>query len=225
MKQRLQFSCLFLGLLLFLYACGKQESIPEFPWPPPQASASMILPPTLLVNTILETTHIRAVDSILSNTLEECGYMEKSYYAVPDGFALVTRLEQIYPDGTPKEEPERWNIEVSPLRSFSLKEYLRALFTANPGYFRVVVFIITPHPFTQTEAIVSRDEAMDWLRAGANRLPDSITRRKYSKEYTITALIYEFEKPEFQEPALKIPGLLTGKDHLEKSGFLDALVQ
>ena len=107
-----------------------------------------------------------------------------------------------------------------------MSEYVRALFTANPGYFRVVVFIVAAHPFSQTKAVVKRDEAADWLRAGLNRLPDLISTREYSSEtYTVTALIYEFEKPEFRDAALNIPGLLTGKDHLEKSGFLKAIEQ
>lgn len=37
----------------------------------------------------------------LAGALEKVGYSERSYFSVPGGFALATKLEQIYPDGRP----------------------------------------------------------------------------------------------------------------------------
>ena len=75
------------------------------------------------------------VDSILSNVLHGNGYVEQSYYAVPDGFALVTKLDQINTDGTSKALSDRWSIAPAnvSLSYFSLRSYLPALFTAAPG--------------------------------------------------------------------------------------------
>ena len=190
---------------------------PEFPWPPPEASASVEIT-ELVKESRGKITKLGDVDNKLRRAFEASGYVEKSYFAVPDGFALVTRLEQINPDGTPKD-PGRWSLEREPLRNFSLREYLRALFFADPGLFRVVVFIVTPHPFSQSDKVIERDEAIDWLRVGLNRLPSSVASQEYTDEFRATALIYQFENPETREPRLS-PSHLTGRDHLVGSGFL-----
>jgi len=160
----------------------------------------------------------------LQGALLSCGYFEKSYYSVPDGFAMATRLEQINRDGTSKEPPDRWAVEIQRLRKFSLKAYLVALFTANPGYYRIIVFIVTPTPFYQARRMVSRQEAMDWLGSGLNELPHSIGQLEYSEEYKCTALIYEYEQPNPGEPGeLKIPSNLQGRTHLVKANLWQAL--
>ena len=87
---------------------------------------------------------------------------------------MVTRLEQYEEDGTSKVPPDRWSVDVLPLRTFSLSDYIRALFQANPGYYRIIIFVVTPVPFVESSATVSRDEAMEWLRTGLNKLPASL---------------------------------------------------
>jgi hypothetical protein len=169
-------------------------------------------------------THLYDVERRINVALEACGYFQKTYYAVPGGFAIVTQLEQIFPDGTPKDIPDRWAPEVPPLRRFSLSEYLRALFKANVGQYRIIVFIITPYPFIQADVTVNPDEARDWLHGGLNILPRSIGNREYSENYICTALIYEFEQAEpGKEAVIRIPSRLTGKDHLEKARLWIAL--
>jgi hypothetical protein len=118
------------------------KQFPEFPWPPPKASTFTTLSDEYFRKSDEEIVLLRDVDNQLSKALEDAGYAEKSYYAVPDGFALASRLEQINPDGTPKPELERWTIKHRPLTKFSLSSYIRALFTSQPGYFRVIVFVI-----------------------------------------------------------------------------------
>jgi len=197
--------------------------IPQFPWPPPKASASTNIPQEFLRKTEDAEITLAEVDLKLTSALEKCGYYEKSYFGVHDGFALVTRLEQINPDGTSIDPPDRWSIKVKS-GNFSLSEYIKALFTANPGHFRIIVFICTPHPFSQTEASVSRDEATIWLASGLNKLPKTIGVLKYSKDYSSTALIYEFEKPSYNENAkTKLPSDLSGRIHLEKAKIWKAL--
>ena len=69
----------------------------------------------------------------LEGALSGVGYGERSYYTVPGGFALATRLEQITPDGTPKPDPQRWSTALPEQPVFSLGDYLRALFAALPA--------------------------------------------------------------------------------------------
>ena len=207
--------------------------IPEF-LPAPPASATIVLPSPFFeieVKADDKNIYLKDIDQVLNNSLVAAGYFEKSYFAVPDGFAIVTRLEQINFDGTPKQGSKRWATEVLPLRYFSsfeeyIEEYLVALFTANPGYYRIIVFIVTPHPFSQTAPEINRDEAEAWLTEGVNKLPKSIGQQVYSSDYTTTALIYEFEQPSgFEQDKINtvVPGRLDGKSHLLKAGLWNAL--
>jgi len=172
-------------------------------------------------------TSLRDVERRISEVLQENGYFESSYYAVPDGFALVTSIEQINDDGTPKEGLQRWSLKVPPLSEFSLSAYLRALFRAPPGYYRVIVFIVTPHPIVQSEAKVTPKEAGDWLKKGADRLPGAIGALDFSREgYACTALVYEFSRrTESDEPAILDPGNIPGRIHLVKAGLWEALTR
>jgi hypothetical protein len=164
------------------------------------------------------------VDAALVCALGKAGYYDASYYSVPGGFALVTRLEQINSDGTPKPPPARWEIESKPLAEFSLANYIHALFTARSGFYRLVVFIVTPHPFAQSPIVVDRDEALSWLRLGGNVLPSELAMRSYNDKFSCTALIYEFKKTDVMpKAALLLPGRLPARSHIEKSGIGAAL--
>lgn len=203
--------------LVVLSGCSRAEPFPEFPWPPPQASGIEVLPRDLL--NVAAVTSLGDVNRRITAALDRNGYYESSYLAVPDGFALVTRLEQIESDGTPKMEPERWSIEAA-TGSFTLAEYLRRLFLGTPGYYRVIVFVVTPHPFSQSAARLTPEQANSWLVGGFNRLPDEVASLSYTDAFASTALIYEFARPTANdEPSLTYPGALTGRVHLERSGI------
>ncbi len=199
------------------------EDYPKFPWPPPKASASVKITDEVLSSSIEKVVYLGDIDKIINKALKASEYWEMSYYAVPDGFALVTRLEQINSDGTPKEEQDRWSMQVPPMRKFTLMNYLKALFTANPGHFRILVFIVTPKPFSKSDETVDRKEAMDWLERGLNKLPQPIASKLYTNQCEITVLIYEFEQPESGETILKQPSHLSGRKHIEQSGLISAL--
>jgi hypothetical protein len=204
-------------------AAGPEETqIPQFPFPPPMASAFDTIPRELLV---AHKTHskLKDVDVALSSAFARCGYGEKSFYAVPDGFAMASRLEQINADGS--FGANRWSLATAPIRSFSIESYLGALFRVRAGHFRVVVFVVTNHPFEQTDAKVTSDQAKSWVKKGLNQLPKKIGDRDYSDDYTCTAEIYEFETLGGGEAKFVEPSEITGRTHLEKSGILGALAR
>lgn len=122
--------------------------IPSFPWPPPAASADEVIPRATLEQGAIPKS-LGDVEARLASALRANGYVERSYYAVPDGFALVTRLEQIGSDGTSKPPPGRWSLSSRSASDFTLSDYVRALFTADPGYYRVIVFRFHRHPGKQ----------------------------------------------------------------------------
>ena len=84
------------------------------------------------------------VDKAISGALEENGYIEKSYFGVPDGFAMVTRLEKMLPDGRSATIPSRWSVDTSAFaRSASANTC--ALCSRRTRAYRVIVFIVTPY--------------------------------------------------------------------------------
>ena len=207
------------GGKLELVTKSPESDIPNFPWPPPKASAFDIIPPKLLTKENKDgKTTLKDIGTKLSNALSDTGYTEITWYEVPNGFALVTHLEQIDFNGKPK--PNRWAKEFSIV---SLKDYFSVFLKGNRGLYRIIVIIVTTYPIFQDERIVSRQEAEDWLHKGAiNIIPNS--ELEYTNNHSCVALIYEFENTELeQEIKAKIENNLTGKMHLEGSGILTAL--
>lgn len=80
---------------------------PVFPWPPPQASATEVIPRELL-EAEGNPTLLKEIDRKITEALERNGYYESSYYAIPGGFALATKMEQIESDGKSMQGSQRW---------------------------------------------------------------------------------------------------------------------
>jgi hypothetical protein len=197
--------------------------IPTFPWPPPQPTTQMVLEATLLA---AGATTLGGVADRLTTVLGNLGYSEHGFYAVPGGFALATRLEQIEFDGTPKPEPLRWSSALPPRELFSLSDFVRALFTAPEGHYRVIVFVVNDQAFAASGETVSGEEALAWIGAGLNRLPDSIADRPFTERHAGTAMIYQFHRVGHeQEPIANPDGAETAARQLERSGILTALGQ
>ena len=206
-----------------VYSFDSSEEAPSFPWPPPTASASAVLPRDMVSGGRAELRLIDVAER-LERAFDAAGYVERSYYAAPGGFALVSRLEQVAADGTPKDGASRWSVRIQPRPIFSLASYLQALLTSNPGRYRIVVFIVSSTPFSQSDARVSLDTARDWLPGGLNRLPPSIGILELTPEFSATALIYEFEQRSSDaDVAFVDPSSLPGKSHLEKARLWQAL--
>jgi hypothetical protein len=199
-------------------------SAPPFPWPPPAASARTVLPP-LFLQYSSPTRTLGDIDALLSSALDATGYGEKGYYSVPGGFALATRLEQISSDGRSIPPPDRFSPSAVVPKFWSI-DYLKALFTAASGHFRVIVFVVTDQAFTEGPTPPSQDTAQNWPNGGTNILPPAIASAKQSKYVAVTALIYEFESANdvgSRQLKLLIPGGLDATIHLRMSGLWSAL--
>ena len=197
------------------YSDASTGGVPAFLWPPPQASTDCVLPQEMLSG----VTTLGAADAKLTYALATCGYAEKSYFTVPGGFALVTRMEQFNDDGTCKPDNDRWNVSLKP-SSFDLSDYFRALFWGRKGKYRIIVFIVTDQVFTEAETGASPATARQWLRTGAKYLPPSIAGQPFSVGHRCTALVYEFElKETLTEPRFISPATKPGLEHIQKSGI------
>jgi hypothetical protein len=195
-----------------------QSALPHFPWPPPAASASYVLPRSLLNS---QATVGEETDAIIA-ALERNGYVERSFYGTPaPGVALITRLERINDDGSPASGSVRWPAGQYQSDPANLAQFLRGLFYADPGRYRVIVFIIQGQPFTQDpDKTFSGKQAEELLPSGANVLPPEVAQRPVA-ESNCTALIYEFAND--GTAMRKVESHLTGRQHLEKAGLLAAL--
>lgn len=199
--------------------------LPEFPWPPPASSARAQVPIHMLRTKDDLPATLGDIAEALTDALEDAGYAEYSFLHVPRGFALVTRLEQTRADGSPLEGSQRWVREVQLLKDFSLQGYIRALFSAPIGYYRVIAFVATPHSLLQdAERLVNEEEAMLWLWEGGSSLPDEI--RDLPADVAVTALIYEFERPgRTAAPLFRRPGRIPARAHLENARIWAALIR
>jgi hypothetical protein len=199
-------------------------AIPAFPWPPPAASAEHQIRNAWVSKG--KETKLSDVAEKLEAALEDANYETWRYSSVPRGFALVTQIEQIKPDGTPRSGKERFRTDLPSLSDMTFVEFMKALAKAPPGYYRVIVFIVTDTPFSRADKRPSEDEARHWLDVGLNQLPKSMGVLNYEEDYRTTALIYEFKKPSKKDPATFVPkSLESGKTHLEKARIWDALTR
>jgi len=223
----------FLRLMLAAYVAGcgtisvrgpmdklPESAMPSFPWPPPRYSAFSPVPSAFVAPT--PRASLREVAGRLERAFDVAGYSERSFYWIPGGFALVSRIEQIRADASPMV-PGRWAVSTTP-QPHSFNDYIKALFSAPPGYYRVIVFVVTDQSFAAANREPTRDEAADWLSSGAIRLPSELAAKPYTSEHYTAALIYEFERKRDDPQAMvKTPSDFLGRAHLEKAGLWSAL--
>jgi hypothetical protein len=192
--------------------------VPDFPWPPPKASASYVLPNDLLKKR--ET--VGDVSNQIITALEADGYVERSFFLTPaGGVALVTHIEKINDDGSPSNGTDRWpTFQGDYYGAHGLIRFLEGLFYIDPGHYRVIVFILQDLPFSQSSREIVADEARAWLATGANVLPRNLAAMPFGDGYC-TVLIYEFASD--GSAVRLVESSLTGKEHLERSGILALL--
>jgi hypothetical protein len=194
-------------------------SVPDLPWPPPEASATIVLPGS----TFQSSKNYGEIEASLNQALSHTGYVERSYYNVPGGFAVVTRMERIYDDGRPDPAPERWQVNAAYMHPLSLNDYVHALFSARVGYYRVLVFVVTDQPFRSGPATMTASAAQSLLVSGANVPAADVMKQPVPPNYACTALIYEFRKQEQKQPEFVVPGHLDARTHLMQAGLWLAL--
>lgn len=199
-------------------SAGTPGQLPEFPWPPPSASASYVLADKLFAS----YRTVGDVAAAILAALEQNGYVERSFFRTPQkGVALVTRLERIDDDGSPSAEPGRWPAAAQPHESTrSLLDFLHGLFFVDPGHYRVIVFVLQDLPFSQSADTIAATQAQAWLVSGANILPPVIAAIPFGGGH-VTVLIYEFASDGTKVQV--VTSQLTGKQHLEKAGVLAIL--
>jgi len=189
-------------------------------YPPPIASA--VVPDIPLISRT--SSKMSDIDLMLTKALYSCGYRELKYYTIPKGFAIVTGIEQIDNEGRPLPEPDRWSSQTKFIDKFSLTEYVKALFKADKGYFRIIVFIVTSDNISFSDNKITKNTARSWFNSGNFRLSKRLKSAVYTRKHTLNAFIYEFEVNENNnEPVLSLPSPNRGEKHLKQTNIWQAL--
>lgn len=195
-------------------------NIPTFKFPPDKASAE-----AKLDRHFTRCKTLYDADALLRKALDANSYYSRKYFCVPGGFALVTRMEQFEErTGASKREDLRWKTKPVRDEEFSVTGYLRSLFTTQPGYFRVFVFIVTAEAFNTANTVPSKGVCGGWLDEGLNKLPKPIGDIKFVQNDTnVTTLIYEFKvKDTNSAGTLSTPSNLEGMQHLRGSKIINS---
>jgi len=235
------------SLLLFVMlaaACGeprkhsaplpKSSEKPPVPLPTPA-----ILPiPQLPKLPDWTLTYTLPKDLVITNYREELGLIydrlhealarariansHSSVYAIGfDGFAIVTHCEYIDDHGIPLDP--RWS--VRPVQKFpkTFGEFWRALVTASPGRYRVMVIVVTSHELQSLKAgsqVATPEDLSSLERGGEDRLPDVMRRVAGTPDRRCVAIIYEFyRESSSDEPKSVNHSNIDGPDHLASAGL------
>ena len=190
-------------------------ALPVLPWPPPRWTGRVAfgvdVPGDLLgrPDHRLDVVHRRLVRALRKVDAS----FDTGLFGVPGGFAVVARMEQTNEDGRPLAGADRWrDIRPGPA---TFAEFATRLFLAPPGFYRVVVFLVTDQPNFGLS-----DTALPAAGTGGAHLPSDISAVRLRDRYGF-ALIYSFRKRDgFEfEPHPVVGGLA----HLQRAGIITAL--
>ncbi len=197
------------------------HNILSFPNPPPQPTCRF----TFNSKLFNKCKTYQDVNEVLINMLNKAGYDNKTtYFLFDNGFVITTDVEQINNDATPKSINQRWLSTPSKMtgNNFSLKEYFRVLFSAQPGYYRSFAFIVSPSIYSFSANDYTKELFSKYLSQGSIGLPIRIGLTKLPEGLRVSVLIYEFKKPENSDNANLIIGGLNGYEHLKRSFIINS---
>jgi len=188
----------------------------KFPFPPPECHTAYEMPGRVFKN----CENLGDVEQKISDALDTENYPYR-FLSVPNGFAVVTQMEQYNEDGSIiKDSGTRW-VHYPKQEAFSWSiNYFNSLIFPRKGYLRIFVYIITSEVYSSTKEVVSKDQAASWHKRGVNKLPSQVANIPLSEDYTINLLLYEFEVPESNHVAEQnCPCKFPAKEHLKHSGL------
>jgi hypothetical protein len=161
----------------------------------------------------------------LHRALKATQYTEVAWFSTPgeDGFILLTRIEQIHPDGTSFEGRDRFAGEVT-RQPRSLSERLQDLFLAPPGHFRIIALVVKTGEIPFSDKPPTHSELTQLIQKGPRQLDSEVARIPFTSHHQVYALIYEFTKRRSEpEPKFVQVSALPAEQHLRAAGLLLAL--
>ena len=212
----------------------QEEAASLPPWPPPKASARDELPDSFF-RSLDESITLDAVAQLLEKAVKEAGFPQWRYSPIlgdqnrVEGFVLTLTMEKADANWNPASD--RWMENVQPIELRDLFTasgralFWKALLTDNKGYYRIILLAVSDKQLSDSDLETSaptRLEAREWLD-GMLSLPDSIGNMKYTNQHRVSTFVYEFEKPQYGDPAFIKTTTVGGLFHLQSSGIWAAL--
>ncbi len=196
------------------------KNMPVFALPPPLPSAEINLE-----GYFSNCKTIAQVDKMIGEALNNTGYYAKKYYYTEGGYALVTKMEQFNKDGSSKQGNARWAARPVRNEEFSITNYIKSLFIPEPGLFRVLVFVVSPHYYGDNSGKkTDKENVIDWLEHGYTSLPSVIGNKPFSNNIQVHGLVYEFKVLESDKKfTFSKPSELDGSTHLRMAKILENL--
>lgn len=194
----------------------KTKHINTFPFPPPKGYTDHVLDRNLFA----KCQTLGDVNEIILRAIDHCQYDDKSYYPIPGGFALITKIEEMKSDGTSVSGDDRFGLNKD--ESMTLWDWI----SPRKGYFRFFAFLVTDQDFQATDEELTGEGANNLLESGYNVLPEEIAMKEYTTAYDCTVIVYEFEAPDVNSKLQSIiPARLTAVTHLNKSHISQFLTE
>ncbi len=194
------------------------------PWPPPVPTRYAIYPRINSVRPDFKT--VGAVAEALHAELNRAGFFEVRYWGAPNGFALVTRMEQIDEKGKPVTNSRS-------LRSPSADQLTRggivdalyeggkALISSPLRELRILLFVVTDDTGLVRHPPVSMTPQVGelWNTGGSFVLSkiDSLVHMK--RDHLAAIFVYEFRKDKNGNPVLLKKSTRSIDDHIKESGL------
>lgn len=194
-------------------------SLRTFAFDPPEPSRERPIDNNQLAMLLSSQPRLKEVAAILKQMIEDSGFRESGYLSAPNGFALITQVEQIDRNGFPLEEPWRWASTIKPqYNGRVLIAMTEALLFAPRGYYRAFVFVVTDKIFiSDPQRRVDEKLVNEWFSSGAGILPSSVGNKYFTVDHNITMLVYEFERLDaLDNPSIQVPGRFTIEQHVRQ---------
>jgi hypothetical protein len=196
------------------------RSLPEFPWPfPPRATDQILVPRRYIQTDGVPLKTLGDVLQLLEARIVAAGYRYPGVLGAGcNGFAIVLDVERIYEDGSRYAGADGF-AGPGQHAKFTIFDVIRRLLLARPGFFRVIVLVVSDQPPTG----YSSEQSLGDLRARAalarEAAPVTLRQVALTDSYEIRALVYEFEKPLSAESATltKPLGRLPAHSHLAQA--------
>lgn len=203
-------------------AAAAVEELPAFPLPAPRPSVRA----NLSLAAFPGARKVGDVAARLGAAFERAGYEDLAYYGAPGGFAVVTEPERIRDDGAPFSARQRWVFEASPLLTVGdvFADFpgglLQRLREADPGRYRLLVFLVTTRPVTSDRSRPGFEQIRALGAGGGDFLPPEIGQIALTPRHNISVLVYEFRRQSVSaSPELLQPGALSARQHLASAGL------
>jgi len=200
---------------------------PDFvPWPPPVPTAS-----SKLDDWMRQFRTVGELSAALEQELERGGYSQFSYSWVPNGFALVTQVEQLDDSESPLSEhrfaPSECYIPLSEMRiTVAIFSSMKGLLFEREDRCRLYVFFLTDDPSPPQEYPAEKFNqhvVRNWVEKGRRSLTKAEKDKPISDDYIFYVNEYEFIKHKGEDPQQAPVSELSAIKHLELTGCSFAL--